>query len=79
MESEIENGFLLTKSNHSSATAFFQELERVKKKFPNLFRSAMYMGGYWASILEAKLLSSKKSDRELWSKLQKQGLLKPLW
>ncbi|CAE7287300.1 Dnajb12 [Symbiodinium natans] len=23
-----------------------KELERVKKKFPNLFRSAMYMGGY---------------------------------
>ena len=62
MEPEIENGFLLKKSNHSSTigpTAFFQELERVKKKFPNLFRSAMYMGGYWASILEAKLLSSK--------------------
>ena len=68
MEPEIEDGFLLKiplilQRLHRFRSRFFQELERVKKKFPNLFRSAMYMGGYWASIFFEQSCWAAKSVR----------------
>jgi len=37
---------LIHQSTVANLLLAMQELERVKKKFPALFRSAMFMGGY---------------------------------